>query len=537
MSIAKKMMIALIMTSVIALICILSPLLTSNGLHGVSTALAKYEMLQDEISLTQELQLQVANVWQFITDASLTKEKEVIEKEAKPAYEKSQQIITTLLELSKDDKELSTKLKAIQQALPAMWQTGTRMFEAYGNSFEDGNKAMEEYDKACDRVIKEAAEIAAKSKQDGRSQMKQVSGNLSSLSKQVISSGWVAAIIGFLIIIIMFFLRRSIVKPLERIIDEVGFLTKGDLSRRFDSNGNDEIAHVGRMLNELVEELHNDIGQISSTSNQVSTASSQLNSTAEQIATGAEEVAAQSATVATAGEEMSATSGDIAQNCQLAAEGAQRASQAASDGAAVVERTVSVMGQIAARVQESAKTVESLGARSDQIGTIIGTIEDIADQTNLLALNAAIEAARAGEQGRGFAVVADEVRALAERTTRATKEIGEMIKAIQRETKDAVSAMEQGVQQVENGTMEAAESGRALQEILQQVNDVAMQVNQIATAAEEQTATTSEISSNMHQITEVIQQTSQGAQESATAAAKLYGNAEELQRLVQRFKL
>jgi methyl-accepting chemotaxis protein len=241
--------------------------------------------------------------------------------------------------------------------------------------------------------------------------------------------------------------------------------------------------------------------------------------------------------VATAGEEMSATSGDIAQNCLMAAEGAQQAAQSAQNGADVVEKTVRVMGQIAEKVQESARTVESLGARSDQIGAIIGTIEDIADQTNLLALNAAIEAARAGEQGRGFAVVADEVRALAERTTRATREIGEMIKAIQNETKGAVAAMEQGVHQVENGTIEAAKSGQALQDILQQINDVSMQVNQIATAAEEQTATTGEISSNMQQITEVVQQTSQGAQESASAAAQLSGNADELQRLVQQFKL
>jgi methyl-accepting chemotaxis protein len=188
-------------------------------------------------------------------------------------------------------------------------------------------------------------------------------------------------------------------------------------------------------------------------------------------------------------------------------------------------------------VQESARTVESLGARSDQIGAIIGTIEDIADQTNLLALNAAIEAARAGEQGRGFAVVADEVRALAERTTRATREIGEMIKAIQGETRDAVAAMEQGVSQVEAGTIEAARSGEALRDILEQVNSVAMQVNQIATAAEEQTATTGEIASNMQQITEVVQQTSCGAQESATAAAQLNNNAGELQRLVQQFRL
>lgn len=158
-------------------------------------------------------------------------------------------------------------------------------------------------------------------------------------------------------------------------------------------------------------------------------------------------------------------------------------------GSEVVSNTVKVMGNIAQRVHETARTVESLGARSDQIGGIINTIQDIADQTNLLALNAAIEAARAGEQGRGFAVVADEVRALAERTTKATKEIGDMIKAIQGETKKAVSAMEAGVNEVELGTTEAAKSGESLQKIVEQINAVSMQVNQVATAAEEQTAT------------------------------------------------
>ena len=332
-------------------------------------------------------------------------------------------------------------------------------------------------------------------------------------------------------------ISRSISVPVNTLAGQARQVAEGDLRVNIDYRSGDEVGQLSESFRTMTEGLRNTISKVSETSNQVATASSELQATAEHIATGAEEVAAQSATVATAGEEMSATSGDIAQNCQMAAEGAQRASQTASDGAAIVERTVAVMGQIAAKVQQSAKTVESLGVRSDQIGAIIGTIEDIADQTNLLALNAAIEAARAGEQGRGFAVVADEVRALAERTTRATKEIGEMIKAIQRETKDAVVAMEQGVQQVESGTEEAAKSGHALQDILAQVNDVAMQVNQIATAAEEQTATTSEISSNMHQITEVVQQTSQGAHESASAAAQLNGNAEELQRLVRQFKL
>jgi methyl-accepting chemotaxis protein len=345
-----------------------------------------------------------------------------------------------------------------------------------------------------------------------------------------------------LILLFAFLIKLWISRPLQSAVAMTNQLAEGDFRNISTVDANapesaDEVEQLSRGIQRMAHALRELIARIDSSSLEVSSAAEQVNATAERIATGAEEVAAQAGTVATAGEEMSATSGDIAQNCQLAAEGAQQASQSAYNGAEVVEKTVMVMGQIASKVQESAKTVESLGARSDQIGEIIGTIEDIADQTNLLALNAAIEAARAGDQGRGFAVVADEVRALAERTTRATHEIGVMIKAIQNETRDAVVAMEQGVRQVETGTIEAAKSGDALRDILEQINNVATQVSQIATAAEEQTATTAEISNNMQQITEVVQQTSQGAQESATASTQLKGNAQELQRLVRQFKL
>jgi methyl-accepting chemotaxis protein len=352
-----------------------------------------------------------------------------------------------------------------------------------------------------------------------------------------LTMGGVAAAAAIFIIVIGLLIANSISRPLKMVFDTLALVASGDLTARSGIRTRDEMGMLAGEVNEMAEKLMETMNQVSRNSVEVATAAGQLNSTAEQIATGAEEVAAQAGTVATASEEMAATSSEIAQSCHHAADGSKIANDTALAGAAVVELTVAAMGRIAARVKSSAQTVEGLGSRSDQIGAIVGTIEDIADQTNLLALNAAIEAARAGEQGRGFAVVADEVRALAERTTRATREIGEMIKSIQTETRQAVSAMEEGVKEVEIGTRETAKSGEALREILSQIGEVTLQVNQIATAAEEQTATTGEITQNLQQITEVVHDTSRGAHLSASAANNLAHLAQDLHSLVQRFRL
>jgi methyl-accepting chemotaxis protein len=330
-------------------------------------------------------------------------------------------------------------------------------------------------------------------------------------------------------------IARLMSAPLREMARKAEQIADGNLNITIESNSRDEVGQLAAAFGTMTRNLKDLIGRLSDTSSRLSSASNELKSTAVQISVGTEEVAAQAGTVAVASEEMAATSSDIANNCNLAADSARQAASTTEQGFNVVAKTVAGMRKRGDEARVNAQNIASLGQRSDQIGVIVATIEDIADQTNLLALNAAIEAARAGEQGRGFAVVADEVRALAERTTRATREIGEMIRAIQQETGLAIVSMEAGVKGTEQAVTDAAELESALHAILDQVNSVSMQVSQIATAAEQQTATTSEITNNINMITEVVQETSRGAQESAESASGLSSRADELQQLIARF--
>jgi methyl-accepting chemotaxis protein len=354
---------------------------------------------------------------------------------------------------------------------------------------------------------------------------------------------WMFLLLNLVVAVISLVLAWSVSRGITRTLGRVDRTLyemstgEGDLTRRLVVEREDETGSLARSFNRFLDNMKDIVTHITRNSVEVAAAASHLNDTAASIAAGTEQVAFESTSVAIASEEMSSTSMSIASNCSNAVDNVNRAGQSAKDGYQVVGQAVATIERIAGKVQQSADTVSALGSRSEQIGEIIGTIEDIADQTNLLALNAAIEAARAGEQGRGFAVVADEVRALAERTTNATREISEMIKTIQRETISAVGAMQEGVREVQQGTGDAASSGKALEDILAQVTGVSAEIDQIAFSAREQTSVTNDISRNLHRITEVVQQTSGSAKETAAAAQQLAGMADELKGIVAKFRL
>jgi methyl-accepting chemotaxis protein len=332
-------------------------------------------------------------------------------------------------------------------------------------------------------------------------------------------------------------MRSIILFPIKRTADVIRRVAQGDLTGRISIISSDEIGEMVNDFNHLAETLHDTIKQVAESSNAVSSAATMLDTATEHMATGVEEAAMQVNSVATASEEMSKTSSEIAHNCVVAAKSSEKANESANTGEAIIKQTIEVMTRINENVKDSAQIIKNLGQRSDQIGEIVGLINDVADQTNLLALNAAIEAARAGEQGRGFAVVADEVRKLAERTSNATKEIRETIQSMQTETKKAIVSMEEGVNDVGQGTVEAAKSGDALKDILSQINKVTAEINQIAVASEEETATTDEIASNIQQISQVMQETAKRIQQNAEASAKLADLSRTMNELVGRFSL
>lgn len=332
-------------------------------------------------------------------------------------------------------------------------------------------------------------------------------------------------------------LSSSAFKPLAGIVAALEKAAAGDLSVRAEVTGGGEFERLATAFNTMMTDMNKAMRQFFSVADTVRDSVVMVRATTDAMASAAEDVASQAGTIATASEEMSATSGDIARNCLCAAESAQKATEQTHSGSQLVQNSARLMEGIAQRVNISSQTVEGLGQRSDQIGAIVSTIQDIADQTNLLALNAAIEAARAGEQGRGFAVVADEVRALAERTTKATKEIAAMIKAIQSETKNAVNSMSEGVEEVKLGTAETTRSGEALEDILNKINELTMQISQVATAAEEQTATTQEITNNIQMITDVVNRNVENSRSTTQATTTLAREVDSLHELVGKFRL
>ena len=314
-------------------------------------------------------------------------------------------------------------------------------------------------------------------------------------------------------------------------------LAQGDLTNRMDGNYGGDFEKLKNNINFLADSLGQVLTKVSESVQTTASTTHQLTAAAETMAAAAQEQSAQTDDVASAVEEMSRTITENASSATRTAEVAEQNGQIAYKGGKAVEDTVNKMKDIALVVKNTSSSIEKLGASSQAIGEIISVIDDIADQTNLLALNAAIEAARAGEQGRGFAVVADEVRKLAERTSDATKEIAKMINGIQKETQDAVLVMQTGTKEVENGIKLADDAGNSLRLIVSSSQELINMITQISAASEEQSATSEEIAQNVMSISKVISDSARQIEDIADSSENLSKQTLLLTELMGQFKL
>ncbi|MEM7027128.1 MAG: methyl-accepting chemotaxis protein [Pseudomonadota bacterium] len=314
-------------------------------------------------------------------------------------------------------------------------------------------------------------------------------------------------------------------------------MAKGDLTHKMRMEGKDEYAWMCWEYSQCRKGFSELINQILGSTGQLAAAAEELSAITEQSNSGVVRQQTETQQVATAMNEMSATVTEVAQNAANAATAAQEADEESKAGSGVVKTTVATINELASEVMRTGEVIENLKEDSVNIGKVLDVIRDIAEQTNLLALNAAIEAARAGEQGRGFAVVADEVRTLASRTQQSTQEINEMIERLQSGANEAVDVMEHGRSKAEASVDQAAKAGQALETITHVVDNIKVMNMQIASAAEQQSSTAEEINRNIVNISDIAQETSSGSQQTSNASDELARLAADLQSQVNKFKV
>ena len=345
----------------------------------------------------------------------------------------------------------------------------------------------------------------------------------------------VAVVAALATVLLAWLLTRSIVTPLNRAVEAARTIAGGNLSKRIEVDGKDEPARLLEALAAMQTNLRKTIEQIAGSATQLGAAAEELSAVTEEASRGLQQQNNEIEQAATAVNEMTAAVEEVARNAVSTSEASNQSTHAAREGRDQVVKTVDAIQTMTHDVQNTSHMIEGLAAQGRDIGKVLDVIRAIAEQTNLLALNAAIEAARAGEAGRGFAVVADEVRALAHRTAQSTQEIEKMVAGIQNGTGEAVSSMQQSNQRTQSTLEMARAAGVALEQITQSIHQINERNLVIASASEEQAQVSREVDRNLVNIRDLATQSAAGANQTSAATHELSRLAVDLNAMVARF--
>jgi methyl-accepting chemotaxis protein len=421
------------------------------------------------------------------------------------------------------------QLRSAHQKLQADYGRGRDAYIAAGADASAGDQAV----KGVDRAVSEGMSgLVEQIRQAATTQ----SAAISASATQTVWAGLLVLLVSGLVIGLfsLWMVSRQLVQPITRLIAYVSDLSQGRFQERVVSDRQDELGHLALAANTLRDFLADTFGRLKNNAAQLDGASSELYQIARQMAEGTQEQFTRTDQVATAMTEMSATAQEVARHAIDAARAADDADASARQGEEVMRATVQSIQQMSTAIETTAGVIRQLETDSGRVGKVLEVVRTIADQTNLLALNAAIEAARAGEAGRGFAVVADEVRSLAQRTAASISEINQIIDAVQLGAADASKSIEQGQLQSQAGVTQVARSGDMLQRIGAAVETIRGMNRQIATAAEEQTSVSEDISRNLTEITGIATSNQLNVQRTEQASGHLHGLSAQLGEITAR---
>jgi methyl-accepting chemotaxis protein len=445
---------------------------------------------------------------------------------------KVQDLLGQLTSISGNDTSLKTQVENLRrehQSLGANYRKGLEAFLAAGGDAKVGDKAVSGIDRGASAQMNE---LVAQLHEQSMAQAAQIN----SSAERTILFGTLI-MLGATVLIALFSLwlvNRNLINPIRELIEHIAQLSQGNFAKQVDASRQDELGKLAVAANILRDFLADTFTRLKRSTSDLDLASGELNSIATLMAQGTREQFSRTDQVATAMHEMSATAQEVARHAAEAASAASEADSAARKGETVMQATIKTITDIRGEISNTSEVIRRLETDSGRIGKVLEVIRGIAEQTNLLALNAAIEAARAGEQGRGFAVVADEVRTLAQRTAESTAEIHQIIDTVQTGAINAVKAIESGQTRSEEGVTQVTEAGATLQLITGAVEAIRDMNRQIATAAEEQTSVAEDISRNLTEITAIAIANQDNVQRTEAASHNLQSLSGQLNEVTRR---
>ena len=435
----------------------------------------------------------------------------------------------------KDNPEALTKLNEFLDSHDVMarkYREGYNAFVNSGYNHKEGDRAVKGIDRTPTKSLDQLIEIINQQTTDA-------AGNIIGASKESVT---VLSPLAFLVTLasifgLVWFLRKNIAEPLGFLLKQLGAFSSGDFSGSIELKGKGEILALNQGLSSMQKNMRSIMQQLTQASNTLKSTSSQFNQNVESVTQQFSDVQSRADLVATATHQMSSASHEISQSAQGAADASSSADDSAQEGIRVMTQTIDSINQLAHDVEEVTTTMNQLEEATTSIGSVLDVIKGIAEQTNLLALNAAIEAARAGEQGRGFAVVADEVRTLAQRTQESTEEIQTIIETVQSGASNAVNAMRKGRDQTQDCVHLAENAGVSIHSITDAVESIKGMNTQIAAAAEEQNAVSDDISLNIQNVANLSMDTQKNIEQNRELAKEMDSMASSLTEITARFKL